>query len=41
MIFSNLRHDNWWSHDNFSNQNTDAEKACRSSYRFNYNYSLL
>jgi hypothetical protein len=20
MIFSNLRHDNWWSRDNFSNQ---------------------
>ena len=31
MIFSNLRHDNWWSRDNFSNQITDADKACRSS----------
>jgi hypothetical protein len=26
MIFSNLRHDN-----NFSNQITDADEACRSS----------
>jgi hypothetical protein len=25
MIFSNLRHDNWWSRDNFSNQITDAD----------------
>jgi hypothetical protein len=31
MIFNNLRHDNWWSRDNFSNQITDADKACRSS----------
>jgi hypothetical protein len=27
MIFSNLRHDNWWSRDNFSNQITDADEA--------------
>ena len=25
MIFSNLRHDNCWSRDNFSNQITDAD----------------
>ena len=31
MIFSNLGHDNLWSRDNFSNQITDADKACRSS----------
>jgi hypothetical protein len=31
MIFSNLRHDNWWLRDNFSNQITDADEACRSS----------
>ena len=31
MIFSNLRRDNRWSHDNFSNQITDADEACRSS----------
>jgi hypothetical protein len=31
MIFSNLRNDNWWSRDNFSNQITDTDKACRSS----------
>ena len=31
MIHSNLRHDNWWSRDNFSNQIADADKACRSS----------
>ena len=31
MIFSNLRHDNCWSRDNFSNQITGADKACRSS----------
>jgi hypothetical protein len=24
-------YDNWWSRDNFSNQITDADKACRSS----------
>jgi hypothetical protein len=35
MIFSNLRHDNRWSRDNFSNQITDADKA----RRFDYNYS--
>jgi hypothetical protein len=26
MIFSNLRNDNWWSRDNFSNQITDTDK---------------
>jgi hypothetical protein len=26
-----LRHDNWWSRDNFSNQITDADEGCRSS----------
>ena len=26
-----LRHDNWWSRENFSNQITDADEACRSS----------
>jgi hypothetical protein len=31
MIFSNLRHDNWWSRDNFSNQITEADEAWRSS----------
>jgi hypothetical protein len=31
MIFSNLRHDNWWSRHNFSNQITDADKVCRPS----------
>jgi hypothetical protein len=31
MIFSNLRRDNRWSRDNFSNQITDADEACRSS----------
>jgi hypothetical protein len=31
MIFSNLRHGDWWLRDNFSNQITDADKACRSS----------
>jgi hypothetical protein len=30
MIFSNLRNDNWWSRDTFSNQTTGAEEACRS-----------
>ena len=31
MIFSNLRHDNWWSRDNFLNQIKDADETCRSS----------
>ena len=31
MIFSNLRHDSEWSRDNFSNQITDADEACRTS----------
>jgi hypothetical protein len=26
-----LRHDNWWSRDYFSNQITDTDEACRSS----------
>jgi hypothetical protein len=26
-----LRHDNWWSRDNFSNQITDTDEGCRSS----------
>jgi hypothetical protein len=26
MIFSNLRHNNGWSRDNFSNQITDASQ---------------
>jgi hypothetical protein len=30
MIFSNSRHANGWSRDNFSNQITDADEACRS-----------
>jgi hypothetical protein len=34
MIFSNLRHNNGWSRDNFSNQITDADEACRSSEIF-------
>ena len=31
MIFTNLRHDNWWSRDNFSNQIRDADEVCRLS----------
>jgi hypothetical protein len=30
MIFSNLRHDNWWSRDNFLNQIKDDIIAIRS-----------
>ena len=29
-MISNLRHNNWWSRDNFSNPITDADEACRS-----------
>ena len=44
MIFSNLRHDNWLSRDNFSNQITDSWWSLsvkRNIRRFNYNYNLF